>query len=174
MEFHGVLGPFRACRRGVPLRAERNLISDKSLVFAPNGYGLNDLFNTGWSASKVSPPHPPSLCSSSSASRIRSALQSFPAPVFNPNIPRTTMLFSALFASLPLLSAALYTPSPSHSHVEKRALPQRWYQDEAHPVHSLFRRATDDGEDYPAVGTPSTLLSLPSTALAYLYQSLVP
>lgn len=76
------------------------------------------------------------------------------------------MLFSALFASLPLLSAALYTPGASHthSHVEKRALPQRWYQDEAHPVHSLFRRATDDGEDYPAVGTPTWSAAYPRSS----------
>lgn len=77
------------------------------------------------------------------------------------------MLLSALFACLPLLSVALYTPGASHTHnhVQKGALPKRWYQDKEHPVHSLFdKRATDDGEDYPAVGTPTWSAPFPRTS----------
>jgi chitin deacetylase len=73
------------------------------------------------------------------------------------------MLFSVLLASIPFLVSALYVPEShdGHDHVQRGALPKRWYHDESHPVHQLFRRATDDGNDYPAVGTPSTFAIAP-------------
>ncbi|EAU84787.1 chitin deacetylase [Coprinopsis cinerea okayama7 len=68
------------------------------------------------------------------------------------------MLLSTLFAFLPLVSAvtvpALNDRHDSHEHVQPGALPERWYQDDSHPVHRLFKRATDDGIAYPPVGSP--------------------
>ncbi|KAH6914906.1 chitin deacetylase [Coprinopsis sp. MPI-PUGE-AT-0042] len=75
------------------------------------------------------------------------------------------MLFSAFLASLPLLASALYVPDAhhGHDHVERVALPKRWYQEESHPVHELFRRGID-GVDYPEVGTPTWSAPFPRSS----------
>ncbi|KAI9574858.1 carbohydrate esterase family 4 protein [Boletus coccyginus] len=51
----------------------------------------------------------------------------------------------------------------SHSHTDGRRLPSRWYHEEDHPVHNLFRRAgNNDGVTYAAVGTPEWSAGFPA------------
>src|SRR5258705_8093258 len=73
------------------------------------------------------------------------------------------MLFSkaAIVFALPLLRAAS-VPLHGGDHVDEvpNSLPGAWYHEPTHPVHSLFRRAPDDGTPYPVVGTPGAFLQL--------------
>ncbi|KAJ7032459.1 carbohydrate esterase family 4 protein [Mycena alexandri] len=57
---------------------------------------------------------------------------------------------------LPFVSAVVPQArhDPDHSHETARQLPSKWYHDEEHPVHELFRRgAPTDGATYAAVGS---------------------
>ena len=68
---------------------------------------------------------------------------------------------SVRFTSVLLLAAtvAYATVEPaSHSHTDGKRLSSRWYHEEDHPVHKLFRRAgSNDGVTYPAIGTAGML-----------------
>ncbi|KAI1786526.1 glycoside hydrolase/deacetylase [Ganoderma leucocontextum] len=72
---------------------------------------------------------------------------------------------SLLFLAAATLSAATAVPhdhdSHDHDHALNTALPSRWYQDEDHPVHALFRRATTDGVTYPPVGSQEWAAGFP-------------
>jgi len=52
-----------------------------------------------------------------------------------------------------------------HDHSEQHSLPSRWYHDEDHPVHALFRRQNavtgTDGVQYPAVGSATWTAAYP-------------
>ena len=67
--------------------------------------------------------------------------------------PARSLLFLA--ASLAAASAVPHD-SHDHDHAVNSALPSRWYQDEDHPVHALFRRGNTDGITYPAIGSTGT------------------
>ncbi|PPQ98546.1 hypothetical protein CVT24_004037 [Panaeolus cyanescens] len=75
--------------------------------------------------------------------------------MFNFNIAK---LF-ALTLLAPPLAQALSVPTSTHDHAHnhevRRSLPDTWYQPEDHAVKALFRRAPDDGNDYPPVGSPA-------------------
>ena len=82
------------------------------------------------------------------------------------------MLFTTLllFGVISYIQAAAITrPNDfhdTHEHdVYDKPLPDSWYQEPNHPVHSLFRRV--DGTNYAAVGTPgdSSLFNWLSAAL---------
>lgn len=89
---------------------------------------------------------------------------SCPTPVlFLDKGPRKhRMLFSTillLFVISSIRAAVITRPNDvhdTHEHdVYDKSLPDAWYQDPSHPVHSLFRRAgQDDGTNYAVVGTP--------------------
>ena len=68
------------------------------------------------------------------------------------------MLFRSILLGLPLVRALIAIPHDSHGHDHlhevRRSLPSSWYQPGGHPIHDLFKRDTDDGADYPAVGSP--------------------
>ncbi|KAF9057577.1 hypothetical protein BJ165DRAFT_45227 [Panaeolus papilionaceus] len=76
--------------------------------------------------------------------------------MFNFNMVK--LFTPALLLVLPLAQALIVPTSTNnheHTHEIRRALPDSWHQGEDHPVRSLFRRATDDGNAYPAVGSPA-------------------
>lgn len=60
------------------------------------------------------------------------------------------------FALLLAATVARASVNPaSHSHTDGGRLPSRWYHEEDHPVHNLFRRSgSNDGVTYAVVGTP--------------------
>ena len=62
------------------------------------------------------------------------------------------------FTSALLFAAAVAHASvqpASYTDTDGERLPSRWYHEEDHPVHSLFRRAgNNDGVAYAAIGTP--------------------
>ncbi|KAM5540539.1 hypothetical protein V8D89_005997 [Ganoderma adspersum] len=70
-----------------------------------------------------------------------------------PSAARSLLFLAASFAA----ASALPHDSHDHDHAANRALPSRWYQDEDHPVHTLFRRANTDGITYPAIGSNAPL-----------------
>ncbi|KAF6762111.1 carbohydrate esterase family 4 protein [Ephemerocybe angulata] len=78
------------------------------------------------------------------------------------------MLFSSLLvlAVAPFIHAAsvpVTNHDHDHTHVERVALPKRWYHAEGHPVHDLFKRGPgDDGETRPAVGSQAWLDQFPA------------
>ncbi|KJA24474.1 carbohydrate esterase family 4 protein [Hypholoma sublateritium FD-334 SS-4] len=78
------------------------------------------------------------------------------------------MLFRSILLGLPLVQALIVTPHDSHGHDHihevRRSLPDSWYQPEGHPIHDLFKRDTDDGADYPAVGSPAWSAGYPTGA----------
>ncbi|TBU32745.1 hypothetical protein BD311DRAFT_713628 [Dichomitus squalens] len=61
------------------------------------------------------------------------------------------------------LSAAAAVPHDSHDHDHAldKALPGRWYHDDDHPVHALFKRGATDGITYAAVGSPEWSAGFP-------------
>ncbi|TFK28739.1 glycoside hydrolase/deacetylase [Coprinopsis marcescibilis] len=65
------------------------------------------------------------------------------------------MRISCFLAFLPVVASVFVPPNQhsDHEHLDRRALPKRWFQDEEHSARSLFKRATDDGVDYPTVGS---------------------
>lgn len=68
-------------------------------------------------------------------------------------------MFLQFFLALNVAAAASAAVLPSdghheHEHVTRQRVPGQWWHDDEHPVHSLFRRASDDGTDYPDVGSP--------------------
>ncbi|KAF8450717.1 carbohydrate esterase family 4 protein [Boletus edulis BED1] len=81
------------------------------------------------------------------------------------------------FTSILLLAAATVARASidpaSHAHTDDRRLPSRWYHEEGHPVHSLFRRAgSNDGVTYAAIGTPEWSAGFPADlALATMPQA---
>ena len=80
------------------------------------------------------------------------------------------MLPSLLLAGFSLLSAVSAAVIPlhdthDHDHVPQRILPDRWYHNDEHPVHALFRRqaATPTSlSDFPQVGTPAWAAAYPA------------
>lgn len=62
-------------------------------------------------------------------------------------------------------AAVISRPHDIHDHHENdvydKRLPDAWHQPSDHPVHSLFRRAPDDGTSYAAVGTPAWSSTFP-------------
>jgi hypothetical protein len=69
-----------------------------------------------------------------------------------------------LWNSLTLLALPLFARTsaayPGHSHKIQSPLPETWFHQRDHPVHSLFRRQAGlglptDGMTYPQVGSPS-------------------
>lgn len=68
------------------------------------------------------------------------------------------------FTSALLLAAtaAYASVNPaSHAHTDGKRLPSRWYHEEDHPVHNLFRRgSSNDGISYAAIGTSGMLCVL--------------
>ncbi|KAL0949996.1 hypothetical protein HGRIS_010005 [Hohenbuehelia grisea] len=67
-----------------------------------------------------------------------------------------------------LLAASLVSARLTHQHlrdhseIAKRALPDRWFQDDAHPVHQLFKRApSTDGVKYAEVGSSTWSAAFP-------------
>ncbi|KDR83740.1 hypothetical protein GALMADRAFT_236093 [Galerina marginata CBS 339.88] len=74
----------------------------------------------------------------------------------------------SLFSLLLARTAAVPTPTDSHDHAHshsvRQALPDSWYQPRDHSVHALFKRATSDGVNYAAVGTPAWSAGFPQTS----------
>lgn len=63
------------------------------------------------------------------------------------------MLFASVLLIVPLLVASVPVFEP-HDHSVKGRLAARWYHDEDHPIHSLFRSGpTDDEIQYAPVGS---------------------
>jgi chitin deacetylase len=67
------------------------------------------------------------------------------------------LLLSVILPSLVTLSSVHAHKLPAReaeSHAEEGRLPSRWYHEERHPVHELFKRApTTDGATYATVGS---------------------
>ncbi len=77
------------------------------------------------------------------------------------------MLFFLLLIA-GILSAVYAAVIPSHDahahdHVSQRVLPDRWYQDNDHPAHALFRRQTGATTTFPQVGTSAWAAAYPSS-----------
>jgi chitin deacetylase len=72
------------------------------------------------------------------------------------------MLSSVLtFGAFLVLTAATAVPHKQpHFHEAERSLPKRWFHQEDHPVHSLFRRG-GDGQTYEEVGSPTWAAAYP-------------
>ncbi|KAF8559108.1 carbohydrate esterase family 4 protein [Imleria badia] len=69
----------------------------------------------------------------------------------------------ARFTSALLLAATVAHASVYPAHTDGERLPSRWYHEEDHPVHSLFRRAgSNDGVAYAAIGTPEWSAGFPA------------
>ncbi|EJD32974.1 hypothetical protein AURDEDRAFT_159305 [Auricularia subglabra TFB-10046 SS5] len=68
----------------------------------------------------------------------------------------SSLLFAAAFAAV---ATAHPIAHGDGAHVEARALPGEWFQDEAHPVNALFRRQLD----LPKAGTPAPETPAPGT-----------
>ncbi len=64
------------------------------------------------------------------------------------------MLVSALLLLAPLLAASVPLEE-FHDHSVRGQLAARWFQDDDHSVHTLFRRGPTDGVAYAGVGSPS-------------------
>ncbi|PFH52725.1 carbohydrate esterase family 4 protein [Amanita thiersii Skay4041] len=77
------------------------------------------------------------------------------------------ILLASLFPLFSLVSAVV-VPSTSlaHSHdsYATTTTPGSWYHQSSHPVHTLFRRAPDDGIEYPPVGSPAWSSGFPRDA----------
>jgi chitin deacetylase len=77
-------------------------------------------------------------------------------------------MFFALLLTISLLfsfSAAFPHESTSdHRDSERLSLPSRWYHDQNHPVHGLFKRqsVSSDGVQYAQVGSPTWSASFPA------------
>ena len=65
------------------------------------------------------------------------------------------MVAISVLAALSVSALAAAHPHPHGSEVRSAPLPGRWYQDEEHPVHALFRRQ-GKRQDSPDVGSPGT------------------
>jgi hypothetical protein len=77
---------------------------------------------------------------------------------------------SRLSAILLLAASAVYASvAPAHeSHTESKPPGNRWYHEDDHPVHALFKRGPlGDGIVYPAIGTPGEPLYLIFSTPAY-------
>lgn len=72
------------------------------------------------------------------------------------------MLVSALLLFAPLLVASVPVEE-FHDHSVRGQLAARWFQDDAHPVHDLFRRGPTDGSAYPDVGSPTWSAGFPAS-----------
>lgn len=71
----------------------------------------------------------------------------------------------ALFL-LPLAAArSLAHHHEAHDHSLKKRLPNKWYHEEHHPVHALFKRG-DDTTQFPAVGSQAWSSMFPSPNFA--------
>lgn len=72
------------------------------------------------------------------------------------------LVMSRLSAILLAASAVYASVAPAHeSHTENKPLGKRWYHEDDHPVHALFKRGpVGDGIIYPAIGTPGKPLYL--------------
>ncbi|KAG2152243.1 carbohydrate esterase family 4 protein [Suillus cothurnatus] len=71
---------------------------------------------------------------------------------------------SRLSAILLLATSAVYASvAPAHeSHTESKPPGNRWYHEDDHPVHALFKRGPlGDGIVYPAIGTPEWSAGFP-------------
>src|SRR6266702_1851719 len=71
-----------------------------------------------------------------------------------------------LLAGIPLLSAVSAAIIPSHDthdhdHVSQRLLPDRWFHEDDHPAHALFRRQAGAPPAFPQVGTPAWAAAYP-------------
>lgn len=81
-------------------------------------------------------------------------------------LPLLLLAVSALFSSS--FSAAAAAAPHEHTsdlfHSEPRSLPSRWYHDERHPAHDLFRRQSvaSDGIQYATVGSPTWSAAYPA------------
>lgn len=72
-----------------------------------------------------------------------------------------------MFSSLCLVVAVTFTfegvVAAAHDHLNHHhshpqgALPDRWYQDDDHPAHSLFKRGPADGVTYAPIGSPGEI-----------------
>ena len=75
-----------------------------------------------------------------------------------------------LLAGIPLLSlvSAAIIPShenDAHDHTVQGLLPNRWYQDDDHHAHALFRRQAatpTDSSAFPTVGSPAWSAAYPT------------
>jgi len=70
-----------------------------------------------------------------------------------------------LLLSLPSVHAAAIPSNDdhNHAHVAQGALPDRWFHDENHFAHALFRRqASTPPSSFPQVGTPSWAAAYPA------------
>ena len=87
-----------------------------------------------------------------------------------------TAFASALAISSPFLSLVAAHPfaAGEHDHHSSGPLPGggKWFQDEDHPAHNLFRRNNlkkrDDSSDFLTVGSPG-MFSLPSIPLGFFF-----
>lgn len=66
------------------------------------------------------------------------------------------------FTILSVFSACILTPASAHDHVTG-SLPGKWYHEDDHPAHKLFRRGPTDGATYPVVGSSAWLAAYPSS-----------
>ncbi|KAL0961412.1 hypothetical protein HGRIS_006361 [Hohenbuehelia grisea] len=72
-------------------------------------------------------------------------------------------------STLVLLAASLVSARFSHQYIHdhqdiaRGALPNRWFHDDAHPVHQLFKRGpSTDGVEYAEVGSPTWSTAFPN------------
>ncbi|KAJ3563277.1 hypothetical protein NP233_g9041 [Leucocoprinus birnbaumii] len=75
------------------------------------------------------------------------------------------MLLASLLLVAPAVLAVTVPSSEAHDHTVSRSLGARWYHDEDHPVHSLFRRGgMTDGITYPAPGSLTWSANFPKSS----------
>ncbi|KAA1466515.1 glycoside hydrolase/deacetylase [Dentipellis sp. KUC8613] len=81
-------------------------------------------------------------------------------------------MFSKLSVFLSALSLVAASSIPHdgrapHEHNVRSSLPSRWYHDDDHPAHALFRRqstTTNSSDGFPEVGTPTWAAAYPSNS----------
>ncbi|KAH8118696.1 glycoside hydrolase/deacetylase [Phellopilus nigrolimitatus] len=68
-------------------------------------------------------------------------------------------------AALLVLASTLAAPALAHEHSSRTdsALPSRWYHDDDHFAHSLFRRNSKRADPSPSVGSPSWSAKYPAS-----------
>lgn len=74
-----------------------------------------------------------------------------------------TVLLPLLLLLLPSVHGAAIPSHDDHSHVARSPLPDRWFHDDDHAAHALFRRqASTPPSSFPQVGSPSWAAAYPA------------
>ena len=74
-----------------------------------------------------------------------------------------TVLLPLLLLVLPSVHGAAIPSNDDHAHVARGPLPDRWFHDDDHFAHALFRRqAATPPSSFPQVGSPSWAAAYPA------------